>query len=83
LANPSNTNIKFTTQERNVTKLIPGDEQFFIIDGITATSRAGIEIAEHCPNAVKLVVQRAVMDGHIKPTAYVENETLLWNKLKD
>jgi hypothetical protein len=60
------------------------DDNFrFCNDGFTLTPRAGLEVSANCPSSVRMTIERAMIDGFIRPVAFIRESELIWGKLKD
>ena len=71
---PELNNVTFKTIKR-------GDYDFYMTDGIKVVPRAAIEISALCPANMRLMIERALADGYLKPIAYVKDKDYMWEKL--
>jgi hypothetical protein len=74
--------MKFTNHKSNIKILRKGDKDFMLTDGVVRSPRAGFEIARECPSNYKEVLDYCILTGLIKPVAYIQDEELMWEKLK-
>jgi hypothetical protein len=68
--------------ENRFVKVVRGDDNFMMTDGIKLVPRACVEFSELCPSNLILQVQDAIAKGYIKPVAYVKTKELLWEVLE-
>lgn len=71
-----------TQPENRFVKVVRGDDNFMMTDGIKMVPRASIEFSELCPGNLILQVQDAIAKGLIKPVAYVKTKELFWEVLE-
>jgi hypothetical protein len=70
----NNTNVKVFKQ---------GDTNFhFSHDGITLTPRAGLDISPVCPAHMRSMIERAILDGYLRPVAYMREDEFMWEQLQ-
>jgi hypothetical protein len=67
----------FTFHESCIRSIKPGDDNFYIRDGITITPRAGLEISKSCPSEYISILKQALNAGWVKPVANVTDYELL------
>ena len=72
-----------TKESRYKVKVIKkGDPDFsFSHDGHTLTPRASLEISELCPSYMRSMIERAILEGYLRPVAYVKESDFMWEKL--
>ena len=59
------------------------DPEFhFNANDYTVCSRASLEISELCPEYMKDMIHRAMLDGYLKLVAYVPDTEYAWEKLQ-
>ena len=66
-----------------VKKITRGDNDFTFVHGHTVYSRASIEISNQCPITMRLMIERALCDGYLKPVAYMKDTEYMWEKLAE
>lgn len=66
-----------------IKQITPGENMWFIRDGLTITPRAGFEINNSCPREYKLVLQECMANGWLKPVAYMRDDEYTWESLKE
>ena len=62
-------------------KIVHGDRDFYMVDGIKLVPRACIEISASCPDYLKSMILNAVSNGELQAVAYVPEKELFWEKL--
>jgi hypothetical protein len=66
----------------NIKTIKQGDSDFhFSHDGFTLTPRASLEISSMCPSHMRMMIERALVDGYLKPVAYMKDTEYMWEKL--
>ena len=72
-----------TTKSRFKVKIIKkGEPDFsFSHDGVVLTPRASLEISDICPCNMRLTIERAILDGYLRPVAYMKESEYIWEKL--
>lgn len=63
-------------------KLDEDDPLFNFHCGIVRYSRSAIEISDDCPRQFKELMMRAVIDGWVKPVAYMPQREYTWTRLE-
>ena len=59
-----------------------GERDFhFSHDGYTLTPRASLEISEVCPTHMRMMIERAMVEGYLRPIAYMKDSEYIWEKL--
>ena len=71
-----------TQPENRFAKIVRGDDNFMMTDGIKLVPRACVEFSELCPTNLMIQVQDAIAKGYIKPVAYVKTKELFWEVLE-
>ena len=71
----------FTTSDYKFIRMVEGDEDFHMTDGIRLVPRAAVEISDECPVNTKYLVMDAIQKGYVKPVAWVKDRELMWEKL--
>ena len=59
-----------------------GDPEFNFINGFVIVPRADIEISGLCPVDMKMMIQRAILDGYLKVRVHVPDAEYAWEKLQ-
>jgi len=73
----------FTTTDEPKTRTVKSDDPNYLIsDGISVAPRAGIEIAQSCPENIRRSIVHAYNQGWIKPFAVVTAEEYTWMTLR-
>jgi hypothetical protein len=75
--------MKLTAKKSNVRMLTSKDPAFHIVDSMTITNRAGVQIMDNCPDEYKQLLHNAVGYGWIRPVAYMREDELMWIQLKE
>ena len=65
-----------------IKRITAEDDVFFIKDGFSITTRAGVEITAHCPDRYKAVIVEALNNGWLRTAAYMREEEYTWEVLK-
>lgn len=71
-----------TQPENRFVKVVRGDDNFMMTDGIKLVPRAAVEFSNMCPSSLIIQVQDAIAKGYIKPVAYVKTKELFWEVLE-
>lgn len=71
----------FKIFKSNLKSIKPGEDDFYIADGITVCPRAGFEINQQCPREYKLIIAECINNGWLKPVAHVTEKEYLWMNL--
>ena len=71
------------TDPAKVKKITKGDNDFTFVHGVSVYSRASIEISSQCPVHMRLIIERALCDGYLKPVAYMKDTEYMWEKLAE
>ena len=50
-------------------------------DGMVIAPRAGFEISNSCPREYKMIIQKCINYGWLKPVATVRDNELFWEAL--
>lgn len=74
--------MNYRLHKTSIRTLQPNDPNFILDDGIILSPRAGFEISQHCPMEYKLILQKCISHGWIKPVANVYDHELTFNILK-
>lgn len=69
------------TDTAKVKKITKSDNDFTFVHGHTVYSRASIEISGMCPSYMRMVIERAICDGYLKPVAYMKDTEYMREKL--
>lgn len=75
----------FTISNNNATvkTIKQGEADFhFCHDGVTLTPRASLEISPVCPSQMRMMIERALVDGYLRPVAYMRQDEFMWEKLQ-
>lgn len=72
-----------STTKNNIKTIRKGDPVFFITGKITLTPRAGFEIKKECPISIAETISRAIACGWLTPVAYMRDDELAWDTLKE
>ena len=56
---------------------------YFSHDNMTLTPRATFEISPMCPSSMRMMIERAIVDGYLKPVAHLREEEYVWEKLAE
>lgn len=73
--------MNYTAQESNIRTIKQDEPGFYIHNGITVASRAGIEYTSSCPAYVQQTINMAVARGYIQLVAHVKDNELVWENL--
>ena len=65
-----------------IKQITPGENMWFIRDGMTLTPRAGFEISQRCPENYRDLIQECIRQGWIKPVATVYDHELTFARMK-
>lgn len=60
----------FLNEPTKIKTIRPGDEDWFINDGLKIAPRAGFEISNDCPYNHLQILQTCIDRGWVKPIAY-------------
>lgn len=71
------------TDTAKVKKITKSDNDFTFVHGHTVYSRASLEISAMCPSHMRMVIERAILDGYLKPVAYMKDTEYMWEKLAE
>lgn len=75
--------INISNNEVTIKAIKQGDKDFYFShDGITMTPRAGLEISQVCPSSMRSMIERAILDGYLRPIAYMREDEFMWEKLQ-
>lgn len=75
--------IRSSNNNVSVKAIKQGDADFYFShDGITMTPRAGLEISSVCPEMMRRYIERAILDGYLKPVAYIREDEFMWEQLQ-
>lgn len=75
--------ITYSDNNATVKVIKQGERDFhFSHDGITLTPRAGLEISPVCPTHMRSMIERALLDGYLKPVAYMRQDEFMWEQLQ-
>jgi hypothetical protein len=76
-------NIKYSESQVSVKTIKQGEPDFhFCHDGVTLTPRASLEISPVCPSHMRLMIERAIVDGYLRPVAHMREDEFMWEKLQ-
>ena len=65
-----------------IKQITPGENMWFIRDGMTLTPRAGFEIGLGCPKEYKMIISECIGRGWLRPIANVKDNELFWEELQ-
>jgi hypothetical protein len=71
----------FTTPDKIIKAIRPGDPDFIIIDGFMMADRAGFEISNNMPYEYKLIIYECLKNKWLKPIAYMKESEYVWEVL--
>ena len=54
-----------------------------ITDGVVVAPRAGFEIDPHCDDSYKMIIIECIINGLLKPVAYVREDEFMWETLNE
>jgi hypothetical protein len=54
------------------------DRQFFIIDGMMMTPRAGLLISNECPDRYKMIIAECINRGWVEPVANISEREYIF-----
>lgn len=75
--------IRQSNNEVSIKTIKPGDPDWhFSHDNLTLTPRASFEISAVCPEMMRRYIERAILDGYLKPVAYMREDEFMWEKLQ-
>lgn len=74
-------NITLDTNNTQVRKLTPKDEDFCIISGYAYYPRAVIAVNDNCPREYRSMIMTAMSNGWISAEAWVKDSEYMWEKL--
>ena len=66
-----------------IKQITPGENMWFIRDGLTITPRAGFEINKQCPKEYRAIINECLLNGWVKPVAYMRDDEYAWESLKE
>jgi hypothetical protein len=72
-----------TENTHRVKRIQKSDDDFTFVHGHAVYSRASIEISAMCPSHMRMMIERAICDGYLKPVAYMKDTEYLWEKLAE
>jgi hypothetical protein len=75
--------ITLDTNNTQVRKLTPKDEDFCIISGYAYYPRAVIAVNDNCPREYRSMIMTAMSKGWISAEAWVKDSEYMWEKLTD
>mgnify|MGYP003350545148 CR=1 FL=1 len=75
--------VDYISKESGVVKIKQNDDDFLILDEFSAYKRAAVEIANTCPPNYKDIIHECVLQGWLRPVAYMRKSELIWSKLKN
>ena len=75
--------ITLSTNNTQVRKLTPKDEDFCINSGYTYYPRATIAISNDCPERYRSMIVTAISRGWLSSEAWVKDSEYMWEKLTD
>jgi len=70
-------------EEVPIKELEPGDKHFKFTQGLVEWPRAAIKISDTCPRNIQRQISQYMSLGYIKPIAYVPEQTIIWEILKE
>ena len=73
--------MSFTETGIEFIKMVEGEEDFYMTDGIRLVPRAALEISDKCPSNTKYLILDAIQNGSVKVVAYVKDREYMWEKL--
>lgn len=75
--------IRQSNNDVSIKRIKQGEANFhFCHDGITLTPRASLEISPVCPAHMRSMIERAILDGYLRPVAYVREDEFMWEQLQ-
>lgn len=75
--------IKLSNNNATVKTVKQGEPDFhFCHDGITLTPRASLEISSVCPSHMRIMIERAIVEGYLRPVAHMREDEFMWEKLQ-
>ena len=75
--------MSFTTSNKKIVKINPGDTGFTLTDGIIISGRASIEVLTDCPREYKIILNKCIANGWIKPVAHIYDYEQTFDYLMD
>ncbi len=75
--------MNITIHENHIKTIRSGDSKFIIKSGTVLAPRAGIEIHKDCPSSHIRLIKQCINNGWLMPVAYMIDEELAWEILKD
>jgi hypothetical protein len=74
--------MKLTSHVNDVKAIRPGDPLWHIKSNLIVTPRAGFEISENCPADFKAILVTCMLEGWLKPVAYLKGSEATMEYLK-
>ena len=75
--------IRLSNNNVTIKTIKQGDSDFhFSHDGITLTPRASLEISQVCPAHMRMMIEQAIVNGYLRPVAYLREDEFVWEKLQ-
>lgn len=74
---------KYTEPRFKIKTIKAGDKDWYIVDTLTVTPRAGFEINERCPKEYRDVINQCLLSGWLKPIAYMKDSEYMWETLRE
>ena len=74
--------MKFIQQVSKIRTVRQEDPKFVIYDGLVQAPRAGFEINQGCPKEYRMIINECILNGWLKPVAYVYGKELTMDALR-
>ena len=72
----------YNIHKNDVRAIRPGDKLWHINSGLVLTPRAGFQISDQCPREYKAILTTCMLNGWLKPVAYLNGPDATMEYLK-